>query len=105
MMTYILVASKNRRDRQLVCHKNAFNLDGPILDGQADLITNSRRKAKNIEIVAQRLDRVMRNPTFCICENKGADQLRSNCAADQCLYFCFINSSMPVLSKFKISSL
>ena len=25
----------------------------------------------------------MRKPAFCICENKAADQLRSNCAADQ----------------------
>ena len=24
----------------------------------------------------------MRKPIFCICENKGADQLRSNCEAD-----------------------
>ena len=26
---------------------------------------------------------VMRKQTFCICENKGADQLCSNCTADQ----------------------
>ena len=26
---------------------------------------------------------VMRKPAFCICENKNADQLRSNCAAGQ----------------------
>ena len=25
----------------------------------------------------------MRKPAFCICENKGADQLHSICAADQ----------------------
>ena len=29
----------------------------------------------------------MRKPAFCICENKEADQLRSNCAADQRLFF------------------
>ena len=34
--------------------------------------------------------RVMRNPAFCICENKGADQLHSNNAADQRLCFCYI---------------
>ena len=28
----------------------------------------------------------MRKPTICICENKGADQLRSNCEADERLY-------------------
>ena len=26
---------------------------------------------------------VMRKPAFCIGENKGADELRGNCAADQ----------------------
>ena len=30
-------------------------------------------------------DRVMRKPAFFICENKGADQLCGNPAADQCL--------------------
>ena len=29
----------------------------------------------------------MRKPDFCLCENKGADQLRSNCEADQRLCF------------------
>ena len=29
----------------------------------------------------------MRKPTICICENKDADQLCSNCTADQRLFF------------------
>ena len=29
------------------------------------------------------LSLVVRKPAFCICENKDADQLRSNCTADQ----------------------
>ena len=33
------------------------------------------------------MSHVMRKPTFCICENKDADQLRGNRAADQCLCF------------------
>ena len=33
----------------------------------------------------------MRTPVSCICENKGADQLRSNCAADQRLCFRYID--------------
>ena len=41
----------------------------------------------------------MRNPAFCICENKDADQLRSNCAADQRLCFHYIDSTIPLLSK------
>ena len=31
---------------------------------------------------------VMIKPDFCICENKGPDQLYSNCTADQHLCFC-----------------
>ena len=33
------------------------------------------------------VSRVMRKPAFCIFKNKDADQLRSNCAADQRLCF------------------
>ena len=44
-------------------------------------------------------------PTVCIGENKSADQLRSNCKADQHLCFCYTDSTIPLLSKSKISSL
>ena len=46
----------------------------------------------------------MRNPAFCMCENKGADQLRSNCAADQRLYFRYMDSTIPysLNTKFKL---
>ena len=40
---------------------------------------------------------------ICLCENKGADQLCSNCTADQRLCFHFMDSTNPLL-KFKISS-
>ena len=46
----------------------------------------------------------MRKPAFCICENKDADQLRSNCAADQRLCFRYTDSIIPLLSKSEISS-
>ena len=46
----------------------------------------------------------MRKPTFCICENKDADQLRDNREADQRLCFRYIDSTIPLLSKSKISS-
>ena len=45
----------------------------------------------------------MRKPT--ISENKGAEQLHSNYEADQCLCFCYMDSTMPLLSISKISSL
>ena len=41
----------------------------------------------------------MRKPMFCICENKDADQLRSDHKADQCLCFRYIDSTIPLLSK------
>ena len=44
-------------------------------------------------------------PHHCICKNKGADQLHSHCAADQHLCFCYIDSTITLLSKSKISSL
>ena len=34
--------------------------------------------------------RFMRKPAFCIGENKDADQLRTNCEADQRLCFRYI---------------
>ena len=47
----------------------------------------------------------MGKPTICICENKGADHLRSNCEADQRLCFRYTDSTIPLLSKTKILSL
>ena len=44
----------------------------------------------------------MGKPTICIGENKGADQLRSNCEADQRLCFRYTDSKIPQLSKSKI---
>ena len=51
------------------------------------------------------LSLVMRKLAFCICENKDADQLRSNREADQRLCFRYMDSTIPILSKSEISSL
>ena len=48
------------------------------------------------------LSRVMRKPTFCICENKDADQLHGNRESDQRLCFSNIDSTIPLLSKSEI---
>ena len=48
---------------------------------------------------------IVRKPDFCLCENKGADQLRSNCEADQRLCFPYMDSTISLLLKSKISSL
>ena len=47
----------------------------------------------------------MRKPTFCICENKDADQLCGNHEADQRLCFRYIDSTIPILSKSETSKL
>ena len=47
----------------------------------------------------------MRKPAFCICENKDADQLRGNREADQRLCFRYIDSTIPLLPAYEISSL
>ena len=58
------------------------------------------------------LSHVMRKPDFCLCANKGTDQLCSNCTADQiscavtaqliCAFvfatcFCYMDSTIPLL--------
>ena len=39
---------------------------------------------------------------YCLCENKGADQLRSNCEADQRLCFRYTDSTISLLLKSEI---
>ena len=48
------------------------------------------------------LSRVIRKSDVCLCKNKGADQLHSNCKADQRL--CFGYTGSTILLKSKISS-
>ena len=46
---------------------------------------------------------VVRKPAFCICENKKADSLHSNCAADQrlCFRYRYYNPPTSVIQFFK----
>ena len=44
-------------------------------------------------IICLNLWHIMRKPAFCKGKNKGADQLRGNCASDQHLSFCY--TDMP----------
>ena len=53
----------------------------------------------------KKMSRRMGKPTISIGENKGADQLRSNCEADQRLCFRYTDSTIPLLSKSDIPSL
>ena len=46
----------------------------------------------------------MKRPDFSLCENKGADQLCSNCTADQHHCFCYMASTIPLCHISKNSS-
>ena len=50
------------------------------------------------------MSRCKRKPTICICENKDAVQLRSNCEDEQRLCFRHTDSAIPFPLKSKISS-
>ena len=50
---------------------------------------------------AAEMSRDVRKPDFCICENKDADQLRGNREADQRLCFRYLDSTIPLLPKYK----
>ena len=45
----------------------------------------------------------MRKSDFCICENKGADQLCGNRTTDQRVCFRYTDSTIPLLPKSEIS--
>ena len=49
------------------------------------------------------LSHPIRKPTICLCENKDADQLCSNCTADQRLCFHYTDNTIPLLLKSEIS--
>ena len=68
-----------------------------------DTIQISLRMTKNT--TSNEISRIMRKPDFCICENKGADQLRGNREADQRLCFRYTDSALPLSAKSEISSL
>ena len=51
------------------------------------------------------LSHLVGKPTICLGENKGADQLRSNCEADQRLCFRCSDSTVPLLRNFKLLAL
>ena len=56
-------------------------------------------------MVSNKVSHVMRKPAFCICDNKGADQLHGIRTADQRLCFCYIESTIPLLPRSELSSL
>ena len=57
-----------------------------------------------LQLNQQYMSRIVRKPDFCLCENKGADQLRGNREADQRLCFRYTDSTFPLLLISEISS-
>ena len=76
-----------------------------ILNAFAALMNNSAASSTLLEPLKETLCHIMRKPTFCICENKGADQLGGYREADQRLCFRYKDSTNLLLSKSKIFSL
>ena len=60
--------------------------------------------SKNDQLGLNKMSRIVRKPDFCLCENKGADQLRGNREADQRLCFRYTDSIFPLLLISEISS-
>ena len=58
----------------------------------------------NCRLLCNDVSLVMRKPAFCIGENKDADQLRGDRETDQRLCFRYLDSTIPLLPKYKISS-
>ena len=70
----------------------AYSLSSPAMPSFCDILIKSH------------MSHYMEKPTIWICENKGADQLRSHCVADQRLCFRYTDSAIPLLLKSEISS-
>ena len=70
-----------------------------------DLINFFHKKTNCADlIVVSYFSHCMGKPTICIGENKGADQLRSNCEADQRLCIRYMDSTIPLLPSSGIQS-
>ena len=54
------------------------------------------------EFVASQMSHVVRKWDYCP-RGKGADKLCSNCTAEQCLCFHYMDRTIPLLPKSKIS--
>ena len=64
------------------------------------VLENSADTGQAAPIRVSHMSHVMRKPGFCICENKGADQLCGKHVADQRLCFRNIDSTIPLLCFF-----
>ena len=61
------------------------------------LFSSSPEKSNKLD-----MSQCMGKPTIRKGENKGADQLRNNCEADQRLCFRYMDSTIPLLPRSEI---
>ena len=73
----------------------------PTLDNESETTKSQLRYPTMLELD---MSRCIRKPTICICKNNKADQLHSNCKADQHLCFRYKGGTIPLLHKFEILS-
>ena len=100
-----------RTPRKTTWHTRKQNL-ACLTCGQSRARTLTRHSGEMIEWLrksalnhsATGAIRIMRKQDFCLWENKGTDQLRSNCEADQPLCFCYTNSTISLLKSEILSS-
>ena len=59
------------------------------------------RISVNYDWTKKKMSHLVRKSTFCICENKVADQLCGNRTTDQHLYFRYTDSTIPLLPESK----
>ena len=84
-----------------MCDRAIWNITKSCID--LNFSVNFKTGILHIMGVNQ-MSRSIGKPTICIGENKGADQLRGNCKADQRLCFRYSDSAIPLLLKYEISS-
>ena len=66
----------------------------------------ARQQASSaLHVHVPEMSQCIRKTTKCFGENTGADQLRGNREADQRLCFRYTDSTIPLLLKYKVSSL
>ena len=105
----------NSLSKSEVLPKNkAGNPGNENIDRMDDALPDSSKTASRyiyIYICMYHMSCINRKQDYCLCENKGADQLCNNCTADQRLCFCYMytDSSVQFLlylyPKFQDSSL
>ena len=83
----------NKKSTGMLDHKSNKNVCSSLTT-TTHTHTKNKQKKKNLSCR-------MGKPTICIGKNKGADQLCSNCTADQCLCFRYTDNTVIILLKSK----